>query len=156
MDLLVERATNPWGQSVPIHIGWVLIWISGACGLAFVAVHALYVRFFAEPKALESAAETAAPARLPERVARHSPAARSFHWLMAAAMFTQLLTGFVPMLGIRFAWVKPHWIAGALLTVAIVFHIFHASFWQDFWAIVPDRVDREDALSITDPGTWPS
>jgi cytochrome b subunit of formate dehydrogenase len=38
-----------------------------------------------------------------------------------------------------------HWIAGAVLTVSIIFHVIHASFWLDFWAIWPDKTDVEDA-----------
>jgi cytochrome b subunit of formate dehydrogenase len=38
-----------------------------------------------------------------------------------------------------------HWIAGSVLTVSILFHIIHASFWLDFWAIWPDRADLIDA-----------
>ena len=28
-----------------------------------------------------------------------------------------------------------HWIAGLVLTGSIIFHIFHATFWLDFWSI---------------------
>jgi cytochrome b subunit of formate dehydrogenase len=37
-----------------------------------------------------------------------------------------------------------HWIAGAVLTGLVIFHIFHASFWMDFRAIWPDRIDVAD------------
>src|SRR6266446_9066300 len=52
-----------------------------------------------------------------------------------------------PKAGARrgFTWVTYHWIAGALLTVSIVFHVIHASFWLDFWSIWPDKVDLRDA-----------
>ena len=80
-------------------------------------------------------------ARVPARVPRHSLAARLFHWIMAASMFTLLFTAFLPKVGVQFNWVTYHWIAGAVLTVSIVFHIFHASFFLDFWSIWPDRAD---------------
>ena len=38
-----------------------------------------------------------------------------------------------------------HWIAGAVLTVSIIYHILHATFWMDFWSIWPDKADMEDA-----------
>ena len=44
----------------------------------------------------------------PERVARHSLAARLFHWIMAAAMFTLLITAFLPKVGVKFPWVTYH------------------------------------------------
>jgi thiosulfate reductase cytochrome b subunit len=64
---------------------------------------------------------------------------------MAAAMFTLLFTAFLPKVGIQFNWVTYHWIAGAVLTASILFHIIHASFFMDFWSIWPDRIDLRDA-----------
>jgi cytochrome b subunit of formate dehydrogenase len=68
-----------------------------------------------------------------------------FHWIMAASMLTLLFTAFLPRVGIQFRWVTFHWIAGAVLTVSILFHVIHASFWLDFWSIWPDGTDVEDA-----------
>ena len=76
---------------------------------------------------------------------RHSQVARLFHWIMAASMLTLLFTAFLPKVGVQFPWVTYHWIAGTVLTVSILFHIFHASFWLDFWSIWPDRMDMTDA-----------
>ena len=39
MDI-IEFATSPWGQNVPIHIGFFLIWVVGIAGLAFLIVSA--------------------------------------------------------------------------------------------------------------------
>jgi cytochrome b subunit of formate dehydrogenase len=142
---LIQWATSPWGQNVPIHIAWVLIWVAAIAGLFFFVIHAIYVRYFArsEEFAGEAPVELAAP--VPERVPRHSAAARAFHWIMAAAMFTLLFTAFLPKVGVQFNWVTYHWIAGTVLTASVIFHVFHASFWLDFWAIWPDREDLEDA-----------
>ena len=54
---------------------------------------------------------------------------------MAASMFVLLFTAFLPVVGVQFAWVTWHWIAGLVLTGSILFHIIHASFWLDFWSI---------------------
>ncbi len=64
---------------------------------------------------------------------------------MAIAMFALLFTAFLPKVGVRFAWVTYHWIAGIVLTISVIYHIFHASFWLDFWSIWPDKEDIEDA-----------
>jgi len=56
-----------------------------------------------------------------------------------------LFTAFLPKIGIQFDWVTYHWIAGAVLTVSIIFHVIHASFWLDFWSIWPDEADLQDA-----------
>jgi formate dehydrogenase subunit gamma len=42
-----------------------------------------------------------------------------------------------------------HWIAGLVLTASVIFHIVHATFYMDFWAIWPDRADLEDAWRRT-------
>jgi cytochrome b subunit of formate dehydrogenase len=104
------------------------------------------VRYFAKREEFAGAVPADLAARLPERVARHSLVARLFHWIMAAAMFTLLFTAFLPKIGIQFDWVTYHWIAGAVLTVSIIFHVIHASFWLDFWSIWPDRADLQDAV----------
>jgi cytochrome b subunit of formate dehydrogenase len=141
---ITEWATSPWGQNIPIHIAWFLIWVAALAGLLFFIVHAIYVRYFAR---VEEYADSVppTPAVVPERIPRHSLAARLFHWIMAASMFTLLFTAFLPKVGLQFDWVTYHWIAGSVLTVSILFHIFHASFWLDFWAIWPDKADLIDA-----------
>ncbi len=144
MDL-IQWATNPWGQSVPIHIAWFLIWVAAIAGLAFVMVHAVYMKFFAKAKVFASDPAPVVATRIPARIPRHSLGARMFHWIMAASMFTLLFTAFLPKVGVRFDWVTYHWIAGIVLTVSVLFHIFHATFVMDFWSIWPDRIDIRDA-----------
>ena len=69
-------------------------------------------------------------------VLRHHLADRLYHWTMAAALLTCLFTAFLPILGWKFEWVTAHWIAGIVLTAAILFHIVRAVLWQDFWSMV--------------------
>jgi len=113
--------------------------------LLFLIVHAIYIRYFAKEKEFVRESSPELVARLPERIPRHSLAARLFHWIMAVAMFTLLFTAFLPKVGVQFNWVTYHWIAGVMLTISIVFHIIHASFFLDFWSIWPDKTDLEDA-----------
>ncbi len=150
MELHNQWATSPWGKSVPIHIAWGLIWV------AVIAGFVLHDRARALPDH-RGAAEAVCGARrprlrqrrVPERVPRHSLAARLFHWIMAASMFTLLFTAFLPKVGVQFNWVLYHWIAGLVLTVSILFHIVHATFFLDFWSIWPDRTDMRDAMNRT-------
>src|SRR5712691_3433378 len=128
---------NPWGQQVLTHISWDLLWASLFAGLMFLVAHASYMvlsahrkRSTAEVDALEQANKD-----LPEHIPRHSFMARAFHWVMAASMFTLLFTAFLPIVGVRFAWIQWHWMAGLVLTGAIIYHIVHATFWLDFWSI---------------------
>jgi cytochrome b subunit of formate dehydrogenase len=128
---------NPWGQQVLTHISWDLLWASMFAGLMFLVAHASYMVLSAHRK--RSSAETdaleAANKDLPDLITRHTFMARLFHWVMAASMFTLLFTAFLPIVGVRFAWVQWHWIAGLVLTGAIIYHIIHASFFLDFWSI---------------------
>jgi cytochrome b subunit of formate dehydrogenase len=141
---ILEWATSPLGQNIPIHIVWSLIWVALIAGLLFLIIHAIYMRYFAKEKEFAGEASPQLVARLPNRIPRHSLAARLFHWIMAASMFVLLFTAFLPKAGIEFNWVIYHWIAGTVLTVSIVFHIIHASLFLDFWSIWPDRTDLED------------
>jgi formate dehydrogenase subunit gamma len=143
---ILEWATSPLGQRVPVHIAWVLIWVALIGGLAFLIIHAIYVRYFAKKKQFASDPPSTEMLRdLPARIPRHSLAARLFHWIMAAAMLALLFTAFLPKIGVQFNWVTYHWIAGVVLTASILFHVIHATFYLDFWSIWPDRSDLEDA-----------
>jgi cytochrome b subunit of formate dehydrogenase len=143
---IVQWATSPWGEDVPIHISFFLIWVAAIAGLLFLMVHAIWARYFAKAEEFAGATPQAqVVARIPAEVPRHSLAARLFHWIMAAAMFALLITAFLPRVGVQFAWVTYHWIAGIVLTVSILYHIVHATFWMDRWSIWPDKADIEDA-----------
>ncbi len=142
---IIEWATSPFGQDVPIHIAWFLIWVAGIAGIAFMVVHVIYMRYFAREREFEGVEPQELVAKLPAKIPRHSFAARMFHWVMAAAMFVLLFTAFLPKLGVQFNWVTYHWVAGMVLTASILFHIIHAVFHMDFWAIWPDLADLEDA-----------
>src|SRR5882724_691352 len=142
---ITDWATSPWGQNVPIHIAWFLIWVAALAGLLFLIVHAIYVRYFAKAEEFAGSVSPTLEVLLPKRIPRHSLAARLFHWIMAASMFTLLFTAFLPKVGVQFDWVTYHWIAGTVLTISIIFHVIHASFYMDFWSIWPDRADLEDA-----------
>jgi cytochrome b subunit of formate dehydrogenase len=136
MDFLTW-GSNPWGQRILTHISWDLLWASMFAGIMFFVAHASYMILSAHRK--RSAAETdaleAQYKNLPDKIVRHGGVARAFHWVMAASMFVLLFTAFLPIAGIRFAWVTWHWIAGLVLTASILFHIIHATFCLDFWSI---------------------
>jgi formate dehydrogenase subunit gamma len=133
----VRWGLNPWGQNILTHVSWTLFWASLFAGLTFLVAHGSYMLLSAHRKRPQTETDRleAAHANLPPRIQRHSMMARAFHWVMAAAMFGLLLTAFLPVAGVKFAWVTWHWIAGLVLTASIVFHIVHASLWLDFWSI---------------------
>ena len=140
----LRRASNPWGQEVLIGIAWDLIWAAVIVGLVFVTGHALYVKLIAQPEAGDAKqGGNGAAAGIPAKILRHTTSARLFHWLMSIAMFVLLITAFFPVIGIRFPWVTIHWIAGIGLLATIVYHIIHATIWQDFWAMWIDKRDIE-------------
>jgi cytochrome b subunit of formate dehydrogenase len=137
MDYFLTWGHTPWGQQILTHVSWNLLWASLFAGVAFLVAHASYMVLSAHRKrhAAEADAIEASRPDLPAKIPRHSLAARMFHWVMAAAMFTLLLTAFLPIAGVKFAWVTWHWMAGLVLATSIAFHIVHASFFMDFWSI---------------------
>ena len=145
---LIQWAQSPWGQQVPTHISWTLLWVAAISALCFLVVHALYVSIWArKPAHAAASSEVSGPvaAQIPERVARHGVSARLFHAIMALSMLTLLFTAFLPKVGVQFAWVTYHWIAGIVLSISVLYHIFDAFWFQDFWSIWPDKIDVEDA-----------
>lgn len=148
MDFLTW-GQSPWSQDILIHISWNLLYVAAAAGVLFMAAHAIFVRMRPSPKpAVDPHAQQMA-ARIPERVVRHSGAARAFHWVMAASMFTLLFTAFLPIVGIRFGWVTIHWIAGLVLIASILYHVIHATFWLDFWSIWLTHEDISESWNRT-------
>ena len=67
-----------------------------------------------------------------DRVVRHVGLDRAIHWVVAASVITLLATGFLPILGLEFAWVTIHWAAGFVLIAVVALHIVRALFWQDW------------------------
>jgi formate dehydrogenase subunit gamma len=148
MGFLVQFGKNPWGEDILTHAQWSLVYVAVAFGIGFMLAHTLYVMFWPKPAGPQTAPVTEAlAAKVPARVTRHSLAARLFHWIMAASMLTLLVTAFAPILGYRFAWVQIHWMAGIVLTISILYHIIHASFWLDFWAIWLNKDDLNEATT---------
>ena len=60
------------------------------------------------------------------RVMRHPLVDRLYHWAMALAVFTLMGTAFLPILGVKFAWVDIHWISGVVLAALVLIHIVRA------------------------------
>ena len=144
----VQKGLNPWNEEILTHAQWNLVYAAIAFGVLFMLAHSLYVMFWPKPAGGHTApVNPEAAARVPERIKRHSFAARAFHWIMAASMLTLLVTSFAPILGWRFDWVQLHWMAGIALTISIVYHIIHASFWLDFWSIWLNREDVNEATT---------
>ncbi|MEP6782381.1 MAG: cytochrome b/b6 domain-containing protein [Acidobacteriota bacterium] len=136
MDFLTS-ARSPWGESVFTHISWSLFWAALVGGLLFLLAHGGYMLFSQHHKRTSEEVDRLERERggLPVLITRHGFVARAFHWVMAFSMLTLLFTAFLPIVGVRFAWVQWHWMAGILLTASVLFHIFHATFVLDFWSI---------------------
>jgi cytochrome b subunit of formate dehydrogenase len=115
------------------------MWAAVIGGLAFVAAHAVWAKWIAPAESTSTGGSSLAG--LPAQILRHAMSERVFHWGMSAAMLVLLVTGFAPVMGIQFAWVTIHWVAGVILTLMIVYHIIHATFWQDLWAMWVDKAD---------------
>src|SRR5579885_415190 len=46
---MLEWGKSPWGQDVPVHIAFYLLWVSAIAGLLFLIIHAIWIRYFAKP-----------------------------------------------------------------------------------------------------------
>ena len=147
---------NPWGQEILIGLSWDLVWVAVAAGALLVVAHAL-LYLWRWRRAGAGTINEALLKQLPEKILRHSVASRLFHWVMAVSVLTLLLTAFLPIWGVKFSWVTAHWIAGLVLTAAIIFHIIHASvkglslMWingrdlSDGWLVIKQVLDSTGA-----------
>lgn len=125
---IVRYKRDVWGDEVILGVAWDLLWVVSVAILILLAGHAIFMAALAKKKAKPSAEG--------RKVNRHDAIDRAFHWIMAASVLVLIATGVMPIIGIRFAWLDIHWIAGLLLTFAVVFHIIRASFWQDFKSMI--------------------
>jgi cytochrome b subunit of formate dehydrogenase len=164
MGNLVSWARSPWGDSVLTHISWDLFWAALVGGLLFLLAHGGYMLFSQHHKRDSSEVDRMEAERkgLPALITRHGFVARMFHWVMAFSMLTLLLTAFLPIVGVRFAWVYWHWMAGILLTASVMFHIVHATLVLDFWSIwvgpkdIPEfKAEMLREVGIDAPGPKP-
>jgi len=116
----VEFATyksDVWGREVIRGVSWDLLWLVVVAAFLIIAGHAIYEA--AQKRGDKPSSDGA-------RVTRHEMIDRVSHWLMAASMIALLITGIFPIIGIEFAWLELHWIAGILLTVIVVLHILRS------------------------------
>jgi formate dehydrogenase gamma subunit len=84
----------------------------------------------------------------PDKILRHALADRLFHWLTAVCVLVLLATAFLPILGVDFGWVTPHWITGLVLIAAVLFHLVRSLVWQDWRAVMFSSADVREAAGI--------
>jgi cytochrome b subunit of formate dehydrogenase len=68
---------------------------------------------------------------------------------MALSIFALILTGIAPIVGLRFAWLNWHWMAGLLLSFITVVHIVRSLFWQDFKSMILGPRDFAEPFDST-------
>jgi cytochrome b subunit of formate dehydrogenase len=71
---------------------------------------------------------------------------------MAGSVFVLLVTGIFPIIGIHFAWLTLHWIAGLVLTGVVAIHIVRSMFWQDLKSM---WIAPSDLKELSDPARMP-
>lgn len=145
MDL-VEVKQDVWGREVLLGVSWDLLWVVLALAGAAIIIH-LVVMAFLSRKDRPSAAGV--------HLTRHAPVDRSFHWIMAISVFVLLGTGVLPIIGVDFSWLTIHWVAGIILTGAVVFHTIRSLIWQspkEMWVSGKDL--REPFDHTVKPGKY--
>lgn len=83
------------------------------------------------------------------RIIRHRLVDRVFHWAMALLVLFLLGTAFLPIWGLKFAWLELHWISGLILIVVVVAHALWAILRQDFRSM---RMGPRDARDLWNSG----
>ena len=144
MDIATYK-NDVWGQEVLRGVSWDLLWLVIVAAFIAIAAHAIY-------EASQKRGEQ--PSSEGERVTRHDAIDRAYHWVMAGSIFVLLVTGIFPIVGLEFAWLEIHWIAGIVLTIVVAFHILR-SFTQDLSSMAIGPGDLKEALDgTTKPGKY--
>lgn len=143
---LAEFKRDVWGREVLLGVSWDLLWAILVVSLLFIAVHATIMAARKKPKR---------PSKDGPRVQRHAAIDRAFHWIMAISVLVLLVTGVFPIIGIEFDWLTIHWIAGLVLTAAVLFHLVRSVFWQDLKSMwISGRDLREPFDQNQKPGKY--
>lgn len=146
MDIIRYR-NDVWGEEVILGISWDLLWVVAVTAFLLLAAHAIFMAVLAKKKAK--------PASTGKKVKRHDIIDRAFHWIMAGSVLTLIVTGILPIIGVRIAWLDIHWIAGLVLTFVCLFHIVRALFWQDFKSMLLGPADFKEPFDETiKPGKY--
>jgi cytochrome b subunit of formate dehydrogenase len=95
--------------------------------------------------------EPSASASATRRMMRHALVDRVFHWTAGASVLLLLATGFLPVLGLDFAWVTIHWISGLILTGLVIVHIIRAAVFQDLRSMWISGRDLRNGLRALRP-----
>lgn len=114
--------SDVWGREVIRGVSWDLLWLVVVAAFVAIALHAIY-------QAMQKRGDK--PSSEGTRVKRHDRIDRIYHWVMAISIIALLITGVLPIIGIEFAWLELHWIAGIALTVVVLIHIIRSLFFKD-------------------------
>lgn len=145
MDIATYK-NDVWGREVLLGVSWELLWLVCVVALVIVAVHAIYM-------ATQQKAER--PSIEGKRVQRHEPIDRVMHWVMAISVLVLLFTGVLPIIGIEFAWLTLHWIAGLVLTAAVLFHVLRSVLQKDIQSIMISASDLKEPFDQSQkPGKY--
>ena len=137
MDIATYK-NDVWGQEVLRGVSWDLLWLVIVAAFIAIALHAVY-------EATRKRGDK--PSSEGDRVTRHDTIDRAYHWVMAASVFVLLVTGIFPIIGLEFAWLEIHWIAGLVLTVAVVFHIIRSLVAKDWREMMISGGDLKEPFS---------
>ncbi len=134
MDIATYK-NDVWGREVLLGVSWELLWLVCVVALVIVALHAMYMA------AKKGAAR---PSKEGKHVQRHELVDRIMHWVMAISVIVLLITGVLPIVGIEFAWLTVHWIAGLVLTAAVLYHVLRSVLQKDLESILIRRSDLNE------------
>jgi formate dehydrogenase subunit gamma len=127
-----------WGREVLLGVSWDLLWLACVVPLVIIALHAIYM-------ATQKRGEK--PSQDGKRVKRHESIDRTMHWIMAISILALLFTGILPIIGIEFAWLTLHWIAGLVLSAAVLFHIIRSILQKDLMSVWIKPSDLKESMS---------
>ena len=145
MDIATYKH-DVWGTEVLRGVSWDLLWLVIVAAFFVIVLHGIY-------EARQERGEL--PSSEGERVQRHQKTDRILHWIMAFSMFALLITGILPIVGVKFAWLSLHWMSGLLLTAIVILHILRSIFVKDLKSVAISAADLREGLDASKkPGKY--
>lgn len=81
-------------------------------------------------------------------IVRHAGPDRLIHWVIAICVLILLVTAFLPILGVEFAWVAIHWWTGFVLIAAVLAHVVRSLAAKPLGAVWIGMRDLRDAIEV--------
>ena len=147
-----QWGSNPWGQEILIRISMDILYLAFWAGIAFILFHLVYAAVWVPKLARAPCGGWCRRGWWCGRRGSREDYTAYIGGTGVSLDHGRVDVGVVdspdssPSSGVEFPWLTIHWVSGVLLTVSVLYHIVHATFFLDFWSIWIGPSDIQEAV----------